>query len=232
MGQMNAAYSVELIANATSYEWTIPAGASIVSGKGTHSIIVNYLPVAESGIIEVYGLNGCGTGNTSSISITTNPLPDAPVITLSGYMFTSSAAEGNQWFKNGISIDGATTQSYEATSAGSYSASVTLAGCPSPVSNSISVLFTGITVPAVGKFVLSPVPSNGLFTATMSWPGQEIFTIRVYNNIGGLVYENKNVLVDGSAKQTIDLRNASSGMYTVLFTSGSNRITRKILINR
>lgn len=54
----------------------------------------------------------------------------------------------------------------------------------------------------------------------------------VNNNMGSLVYEKKNLQVNGSTKQAIDLRNLPSGMYTVIFTTGINRIIRKMMVNR
>lgn len=40
-------------------------------------------------------------------------------------LLTSSSASGNQWYKNGVAISGATNQTYSATSAGSYTVVVT-----------------------------------------------------------------------------------------------------------
>ena len=71
-------YSVGSITNATTYTWTVPTGASIVSGQGTQSIIVNF--ASTSGNITVTGTNSCGSGSSSSITVTVNTLP-VPTIT-------------------------------------------------------------------------------------------------------------------------------------------------------
>jgi hypothetical protein len=71
-------YSVGSITNATTYTWTVPTGASIVSGQGTQSITVNF--ASTSGNITVTGTNSCGSGSSSSITVTMNTLP-VPTIT-------------------------------------------------------------------------------------------------------------------------------------------------------
>jgi stress response protein SCP2 len=72
-GQNDVIYTVPEITNATSYIWTLPTGAT---GSGiTNSITVNYGTSAVSGNITVQGSNSCGTGASSTLAITVNPLP-------------------------------------------------------------------------------------------------------------------------------------------------------------
>ncbi len=72
-GQTSVNYSVPTIANSTSYIWTLPSGASGTSSANT--ITVNYSTSAVSGYITVKGSNSFGTGDSSSLAITVNPLP-------------------------------------------------------------------------------------------------------------------------------------------------------------
>jgi hypothetical protein len=73
-GQTAEMYSVPEIAEAESYSWTLPAGATGTST--TNSISVNYGTSATSGDISVTGYNSCGgDGIASVLSITVNPLP-------------------------------------------------------------------------------------------------------------------------------------------------------------
>lgn len=65
----NATYSVPAIANTTYYKWTIPAGASFVSGFGTNTIVVRYGTGAASGNVSVYGENSCGQGASSTLAV-------------------------------------------------------------------------------------------------------------------------------------------------------------------
>lgn len=70
-GTSNITYSVSPIANATSYIWTLPAGATGTSS--TNSITVNFSGVALSGDIVVQGNSAYGVGAHSSIHITVDP---------------------------------------------------------------------------------------------------------------------------------------------------------------
>ncbi|WP_299781479.1 PKD-like domain-containing protein [uncultured Formosa sp.] len=76
-GETNVKYSVPTITNATDYIWTLPTGASIISGTGTNTIEVNYdISTSISGNITVQGQNDCGKGIVSSnYSVTVNPEP-------------------------------------------------------------------------------------------------------------------------------------------------------------
>ncbi len=72
-GQSSLKYTVPLDANATSYIWTLPTGATGTST--TNSITVNYSTSAISGNITVKGHNTCGDGTVSALPIIVNPLP-------------------------------------------------------------------------------------------------------------------------------------------------------------
>ena len=57
--------------NATSYQWTLPLGATITSGDNTNNILVSFSGSATSGVIAVRGTNNCGGGTLSpSLNIT------------------------------------------------------------------------------------------------------------------------------------------------------------------
>ena len=69
-----AAYSVAPVANATSYNWTVPAGAIGLTGQGTNTISFIYPTGFTSGTVSVAAVNGCGTSGLRSLFIgTLNP---------------------------------------------------------------------------------------------------------------------------------------------------------------
>jgi hypothetical protein len=74
-GQSGVSFSINTLTNASSYTWTFPTGAS--SSGTTNTASVNFNSAAQSGMITVAGVNSCGTGTSSSFSITANPLPSA-----------------------------------------------------------------------------------------------------------------------------------------------------------
>ena len=70
-----ANYSIATITNATSYDWSMPTGATITLGQGTPTITVDFGQTSVSGTIKVRGHNACGDGQYSSILVTVNVAP-------------------------------------------------------------------------------------------------------------------------------------------------------------
>ncbi|KAF0199240.1 MAG: hypothetical protein FD170_3927 [Bacteroidetes bacterium] len=58
-------YSVQPIAGANNYNWSLPYGSNIVSGINTNAIEVNFGPASISGVVIVSGSNICGSGQNS-----------------------------------------------------------------------------------------------------------------------------------------------------------------------
>ena len=76
----NLTYAISpAISNASSYNWTLPTGASVVGGNGNDTIIVAYTNTIAGGFnqISVTGTNGCGTTSASTYSVFVNT-PTAP----------------------------------------------------------------------------------------------------------------------------------------------------------
>ncbi|MFL5752978.1 MAG: T9SS type A sorting domain-containing protein [Bacteroidia bacterium] len=76
-GGANQVYSISPVANATGYDWTLPAGWVISGGSGTNSINVSIPASAAAGNISVYGTSafGCGNGASSVKAIAVDQLP-------------------------------------------------------------------------------------------------------------------------------------------------------------
>ena len=82
---VDATYFINKISDATSYEWNVPAGATIVGrpgfpGENDTVIIVNYNTSLLGGSqITVRGISTCGVGNATSLTLTRNA-PGVPSI--------------------------------------------------------------------------------------------------------------------------------------------------------
>ena len=59
----NIFYSIAPVSNAASYNWTVPSGASVISGQGTYSINTSF--GASGGNVCVTATNGCGTSSSN-----------------------------------------------------------------------------------------------------------------------------------------------------------------------
>jgi len=141
-GQNGVTYTVNPIANATSYSWTLPNGSTGVSL--TNSITLDYSLAALSGEISVKGVNMYGEGAPALLSVTVNPLPATPTISQNGNTLTSDAPNGNQWYDQSGILVGETNQNYVFTASGDYYSIVTLLGCNSSPSNTIQAVPAGV----------------------------------------------------------------------------------------
>jgi hypothetical protein len=101
----SATYTVPAIANATTYNWSVPANYTITAGLGTPTVTIATSASTPSGNIGVYGSNtfGCGNGTVSTKSIQVDAqasTPDAGLdqpLVCSGTTFltATSVASGN-----------------------------------------------------------------------------------------------------------------------------------------
>lgn len=75
-GEQGVIFTVAPVPGATSYAWTVPAGAVITAGNNTNTITVNFPVGATSGNITVSASNDCGIGPVSNpLPISIEPLP-------------------------------------------------------------------------------------------------------------------------------------------------------------
>jgi hypothetical protein len=73
----NQTFSIPAVVGATTYTWTVPAGASIVSGQGTTSVVVNYGSLTGSQTIKVLASNSCVSSALKSVTLTSGACPIA-----------------------------------------------------------------------------------------------------------------------------------------------------------
>ena len=113
------------------------------------------------------------SSNPLTVSVTAGP--SAPTITAGGpttfcsggsVVLTSSQSTGNQWYKNGAIIPGATNSTYTVTTAGDYTVTYTNAGCTSPQSSIITI--TTSQTPVITAGGPTTFCSGGSVTLTSS----------------------------------------------------------------
>ncbi|AOM79282.1 hypothetical protein BFS30_20195 [Pedobacter steynii] len=161
-------------------------------------------------------LNSCISPASLETEVTVNPIPEKPIITAStstefcfggNVLLTSSAATGNQWYKDGNLIPGATNPIYLANTSGKYKAIVTLNTCSSPASLEAEV-------------IVNPIPETPTITASTStefcFRGSVLLTSSAAS--GNQWYKDGN-LIPGATNPTY-LAN-TSGKYKVIVTLNS-----------
>jgi D-alanyl-D-alanine carboxypeptidase len=212
-------YTVPVIPGATSYQWTLPSGATGISV--TNSIAVNYGVAAISGDIIVRGVNLYGAGGFSTMHVTVNPTPATPVITQNGNQLSSSALIGNQWYDSNGMLAGETNQVYNFTVTEDYYTIVTLNGCSSDTSNVIHAVPLAVETYSAMQCELFPNPANnGL---TVKSPGE--FDVVVYDITGRIVATkngNRNACL-------LDVRDWAPGIYTIKISRGNESSMAKLV---
>ncbi|PJB15533.1 MAG: hypothetical protein CO118_03220, partial [Flavobacteriales bacterium CG_4_9_14_3_um_filter_32_8] len=74
----SATYTVPAQAGAVSYNWTVPAGATITSGQNTTSLNVTW-NTTPGGSVCVTWTDACATSPPTCINVTVNPIPTVTV---------------------------------------------------------------------------------------------------------------------------------------------------------
>ncbi len=74
-------YSVVALTNTDSYQWTVPANASIYSGQGSNSVVVEFAAGFTTGSLSVKGVNCSGTSVTARSLALSNVTATPTVLT-------------------------------------------------------------------------------------------------------------------------------------------------------
>lgn len=151
-------------------------------------------------------------------------LPQPPSITLTAvFTLTSSYTSGNQWYRNGTLIPGATQQQLLVTQNGAYTVDYTdSAGCKSPESQPVQV--TTVSTQELNNETLSawPVPCTNELTLQLPAQGQ----LEVVG-LDGRVLERQTIQAAGL--YTIETRSWSKGLYLVRLTNEASRYQLKVV---
>ncbi len=158
------------------------------------------------------GLNGSLLGICSASII--ECAVATPTVTTSGALsfcnggsvtLTSSATSGNQWYKDGVLISGATNRTYVANTAGAYTVVVTTGGCSSSASAGRTVSVTTVPTPTVTTSGALSFCNGGSVTLTSS-------------ATSGNQWYKDGVLISGDTNRTYVANTA--GAYTVVVITG------------
>ena len=127
--------------------------------------------------VVITSAEGCSSAASAGTTVVVNPIPTTPTIGAGGpttfcaggsVVLTSSSATGNQWYKDGSAISGATNQTYSANASGAYTVIVTASGCSSAASAGTTVVVNAIPSAAAaitGKLRVI-ARSSQIYTAT------------------------------------------------------------------
>jgi hypothetical protein len=216
-----AAVTADDVANYTCAVSVFPGGETKITSAGALT-----MKTAPAITVQPTNINGT-VGNPFSVFVTATG--DAPLT--------------YQWFKDGVVIDGATTETYSVTAAvldnaGNYTCEVSNA-CGKVVSNVaiVSVVdggFVSVGDAENGGFILEdclPNPVNDISTIRFFAPNPSAVRLAISDVYG----KELSVLMDGQSTQNwnlvkVNASDLASGVYYYTLTAGNYTITRKMVV--
>ncbi|HLG34522.1 MAG TPA: T9SS type A sorting domain-containing protein [Bacteroidia bacterium] len=243
-----ASYSISPVTYATTYNWIVPAGATITSGQGTTTVTISFISTFLSGTISVTASNSCGTSGSSGIAVTGIPAqpgaisgPTSVCQNQNNVIYSIAAVSGATsytWTKPA----GATINSGQGTTSvnikfGKKSGTVTVKAnrsCGSSAVRSLSVATPcreDVSNIADNDWEINvfPNPSDNDFTFVINSPENNSFSINIFDLAGRVVESHQNISGDKEIKcgeRLID------GIYYAEIISGEERKIVKLVMQR
>jgi photosystem II stability/assembly factor-like uncharacterized protein len=211
-----------------TYHWSFPGGTPSSSTIQNPVVVYNTPGTYNAKLVINNGY--ISDSLLKSNYITVGQTPATPVISAAGYVLTSSVPNGNQWYRNGAVIPGATSPAYTANQSGEYWDVVIQNSCTSDTSNHITLIMTGVLSYSPQGIILSPNPNNGRFHMAATGLSGEFLSISVYNILGTKVVEKSLPVTGGIVSERIDLGDVPSGIYLIDIKGEQISVVRKIQV--
>ncbi len=251
-GALGVGYTCSTVTGASSYQWVVPAGATIASGQGSNSITVNYSGSFTSGQVSVYAINNCGGGAPRSMSVAGAPAnPGAvsgPVSTCTNQSYTyevqavPGAANYNWILPSHLQIvsgQGTKTLVLQTgnTPVADFSISVkcsnacgtSTAGKLEHISSNVCPRIGNSSFP--GGIMAYPNPVSETLHISFQSSGEKMIQVQLSDASGRLVYDNRFACVINENQLAIDVRGLSSGIYNLSIQDENGILHTKIIVD-
>jgi hypothetical protein len=238
-------YSVAAVSGATSYQWTVPTGCTIVTNNG-NSIVMSVPSTFTTGTLSVRAYNSCGGSSLRSASLTRLPSTPASITGVAsvcpnqvGVTFTTPAVTGvtQLWTTpTGATITaGQSTTSMTCTwgtAAGSVTVrSVNACGQSAAFSKSITLLACmeeegGGAIDNLSRaedILIYPNPNTGTFMVRVHEQG----AFDVLNSIGQVLQTQQ--LNEG--EEAFEVNGLPAGVYFVRSVINPSNLQRVVVLN-
>ena len=175
----------------------------------------------------------CATPTTvtsNEISMTINDIPPTPIISQAGMVLTSSSAIGNQWYLDGVIINGATSQSYTCVTNGNYTVVVTTNDCSSETSTPVLINVGINEINNIYGLSVFPNPNDGKFIVSFDSPLKSSFKLEIIDALGKQVFKENIQELKGTYSKQMNLFEFGKGIYTVSLTNDINETIKRIIV--
>ena len=258
-GASNVAYSVTAVSGIT-YNWTVPAGATINNGQGTNIIHVTFPSTNFTGTVSVKGHNTCGDGNARNLSVkaapatpaaisgnatvcpnsTGNPFSIAPVPSATNYTWTGPT--GSHITGNGVTSSGAvltTTATNVTVDFGAVTSTSRLKArannnCVSGTSRTLSLIPCTPRLAGTDVFqtTVYPNPSHDVFNVIFNSASAELFTLTVRDLLGKELFTKEINADEGLNHFELQTKDGwLQGVY-ILTLHSADGMTGKLMITK
>jgi hypothetical protein len=202
------------------YLWyNSPGDVEPIAGQTTAEFATPHLTKSRTYYVAVVNTFGCEGARVPVQAIVSYP-ENVMLTTDNEGILVSNVQEGNQWYLNGVLLEGHTSNKLEPFQSGTYTVEIKNGGCRSSASLDVTGMEeNGIAIfpnPAPDKVIIRIKTQNNNVVATLvSTQGIEIARSGFTSN--------------GDVKETeFDLRPYTAGIYNVKILDGSKVIIRKI----
>lgn len=213
--------SVNLTASTgISYSWSNGATSQSITAlnAGTYIVTVVY--------------NGGCSSTSVPTTVTINPLPATPTITVSGTDIVSSSGTGNQWYLNGIIIPGANASTYTPTQNGNYTVEVTDGNGCSSVSAPFNVTWVSIIENIFNSGIsVYPNPVTDNFVIELTGVNEKTGNITITNALGQIV-KSEILIPANEMKWTFNISDLKPGVYFIQLQFENKNYVTRIVVER
>ncbi len=244
-GSVNIPYSIVAVSAATGYTWTAPANASIVSGQGTTSVLVNFSGSFTSGALKVTANNVCGSSGARSTTIRSVPVApgalNGPVTVCAnqtGVAYSIAAVAGAtsyQWTApNGAIIASGQGTTSVTVNFGPSSGTLTvraLNACGQSSGRNVGITINCRTSSdPISELSLFPNPAHDKINISFYSSADGKYKISVGDVTGRIVYTSVGTVMQGQNQITFSLTDFAKGIYMLSFDMNEQQLVKKVVI--
>ncbi len=217
---------------------TASSGLAITySVTGPATLSTNKLLITGPGKVTVTAKQAGNSGYSAAADVSQSfcVIASKPTITASeqsdGVLLTSSAATGNQWYKNGTAITGATEKTYLVVESADYSVRVLVDECEGTLSDVKEVeVSPTLGLPDVSEnkhLKVYPNPVSGVFTVE-SGNKTSISTVDIFS-VSGQRVKSVAPMQQVSGKLEVNISELAEGVYLLVISSEGKNYAMRIL---
>lgn len=153
--------------------------------------------------------------------------PSKPLITAdatNALLLTSSSITGNQWYENGVKIEGATTASYLTNKNGQYTVEALNPdpSCPTSISNIFQVLILANEPEWTKEIKVFPNPISAKLSVVMPG-GVLVEKISIHDITGKKVYETNKAEIE------YDISGLTKGVFLISIQTNKGKALKKVV---